>query len=254
VAEIERGAAMVTGASSGIGAATAARFASGGYAVVLVDIAEEGEEETARIRAAGGKARFVLADVSKTEEIAAAVEDCVAHYGRLDSLVNCAGTAGIGERLEALDESNFDQVMAVNVRGTMFAMRYAALAMKSVGSGGAIVNVASVAAMVGIEGQSTYAASKGAVVSATRVAALELGKFGIRVNVICPGMVLTKMMINSESFRSGIIEKAARRTPAGRLGNVDEIASTAFFLGTPTSGFITGAIVMADGGMSCGLY
>lgn len=246
----DRPAAVVTGAASGIGAATAARFAAAGYNVVMADLNPAGSEVAEGLRTDDADAIFTPVDVADPDQVLGAVELCTTEFGRIDSMVNCAGIDGAGEPLLEFSEDDFDRVMAVNAKGTMYGMRHAANAMTAAGHGGAIVNIASAAAMSGIRGLAVYSASKGAVVSATRVAALELGKLGIRVNAICPGMVRTGMMITSEVFDEEIINKTARRLPLKRVGEAPELAEVAFFLGSPASSFMTGSIVMVDGGMT----
>jgi NAD(P)-dependent dehydrogenase (short-subunit alcohol dehydrogenase family) len=233
-----------------MGAASAARFAAAGYAVILADLAEEGRRLADKLTGDGAEALFVRTDVSRSPEVADAVEAGLASFGRIDTLVNCAGIDGAGAPLLHFTEADFDRVIGVNTKGTMFAMQHAAAAMKEHGIQGAIVNISSAAATIGIHGLSVYSASKGAVVSLTRTAALELAKYGIRVNAICPGMVRTGMMANSALFDSEIMDKTARRTPAHRFGEANELAEAIFFLGSPASSFMTGSVVLVDGGLT----
>jgi NAD(P)-dependent dehydrogenase (short-subunit alcohol dehydrogenase family) len=248
--QTDRPTVLVTGGASGMGAASAARFVQAGYAVLLTDIAETGSDVAKELNATGATAAFVPADVSQPTEVANVVEACLANFGRIDTLVNCAGIDGAGEHLLDFTEEDFDRVMDVNIKGTMFAMQYAAAAMKEAGTRGAIVNVASIAATIGVMGLSVYSASKGAVVSATRTAALELGKYGIRVNAVCPGIVRTGMMANSEVFSAETLNKTAGRSPVRRIGEANELAETIYFLGSPLSSFTTGSVVAVDGGLS----
>jgi NAD(P)-dependent dehydrogenase (short-subunit alcohol dehydrogenase family) len=224
-------------------------FADNGYAVLALDVTPKGEAVAADIRARGREATFVRTDVSCSEEVGTAIRTGQDEFGRIDALVNCAGIDGTGGFVVDIDDDDLDRVLAVNLKGTIYTMQHAARAMRETG-GGSIVNVASAAAVVAVFKMGAYAASKGAVLALSRVAALELGRDNIRVNVICPGTVRTAMMDQSAVFDAEMLERHARRTPLKRFGEPSEIAHTALFLCSPGSAFMTGAAVMVDGGMT----
>jgi NAD(P)-dependent dehydrogenase (short-subunit alcohol dehydrogenase family) len=238
--------ALVTGAGSGIGRMSSLIFAAFGAAVVVADIATEGGEETVRrIRAAGGEATFVRADVSRAGEVAALVEAAVARYGRLDCAHNNAGILGpLGSLLDCPDEA-FEQLMAVNLRGVWHCLRAEIPAMLAHG-GGAIVNTASGAGLHGNHLMAAYSASKHGVVGLTRSAAQEFAGRGIRVNAVCPAAIETPMV--ERAFTPQLKEETAARYPIGRLGRAEEVAQAAVWLCSEAASFITGVALPVDGG------
>lgn len=244
---LEGRVAVVTGAGGGIGAATARRFAAEGAEVVLVDVAPDAAEQVAReITDTGGTAQVFAVDVADED----AVRAVFARTGRVDVLVNNAGIT-LNSSLLDTTVAQWDQVMAVNLRGTFLATRHAVPVM---GGTGAIVNIASVAALMAVTQTAAYTAAKGGVVALTRAAAAELGP-GIRVNCICPGTIRTGMPEEMLRRRGGGDPDAgaaltARKYLLGRLGEPGEIASTALFLAGPDSSFLTGAVIVADGGVT----
>lgn len=246
--------ALVTGAGSGIGRASAELFAAEGAAVAVVDLREEGAQQTvAAIEATGGRALALAADVTSAADIAAAVARAVAEFGRLDVVYNNAGVDSSGSVAEAAEE-NWDRCFAVNVKGTFLTSR-AAVPHLAAHRAGAIINQGSVAALVGIANFAAYCAAKGAVVSLTRSMAVDLAPLGIRVNVICPGTVFTPLMEPMLVARGGgDMEKGLALTvakyPIGRLGTPAEIARVALFLASDDAGFLTGSTIAADGGMT----
>lgn len=246
--------AIVTGAGSGIGAATARLFASEGARVGVADLrANAAEAVAAEIADAGGEAHALVGDVSTETGARGQVHGVLDAWGRLDVLYNNAGIDATGDIVDVAPE-DWQRCFAVNVTGTWLCSRYAVPAMEAAG-GGAIINQGSVAALVGIPRFSAYCAAKGAVVSLTRAMALDLAPRGIRVNCICPGTVLTPLMETMIRERGGgDLEKGVAMTvqkyPLGRLGNPEDIARVALFLASDDAAFVTGSIYAADGGMT----
>jgi len=239
--------AVITGAGGGIGSATAHALSREGAEVVLLDLDLAAAEVVAQqVKDAGGAARALACDVADESSVRTALED----VGRLDVLVNNAGLAHNAPLLETTVE-DWDRVLAVNLRGTFLMTKHGAPRM---GAGGAIVNIASVAALMAVTHASAYTAAKGGIVSLTRVAAAELAP-GIRVNCICPGTVRTAMpdeMLRRRGDGDADAGAAitARKYLSGRLGEPSEIASTVLFLAGPASSFLTGSVIVADGGVT----
>ena len=246
--------ALITGAGSGIGRAAAQLFASEGAGVAVVDLRGEAAEETAKtIRAAGGSAVAVEANVADAGDMQRMIEDVESTYGQLNVLYNNAGVDSRGS-VAVADEADWDRCLAVNAKGTFLCSRAAVPILERSGHG-SIVNQGSVAGLVGIPNFAAYCAAKGAVVSLTRNMAVDLAPRGIRVNVICPGTVFTPLMEPMLRARgNGDLEKGLALTtakyPVGRLGTPEEIARVALFLGCEDSSFLTGSVVTADGGMT----
>jgi NAD(P)-dependent dehydrogenase (short-subunit alcohol dehydrogenase family) len=242
--------ALVTGAGAGIGRATALKFAEEGARVVVSDI--KGHEETAElIKKAGGDASAVKADVSRTTEVNAMVAHAVATYGRLDCACNNAGIEGkIAPFLEQTDE-NFDRVIAVNLRSVFLCLRAEIGEMVKSG-GGAIVNLASIAGLIGFPGLSPYVASKHGINGLTKNAALEYSKLGVRVNSICPGGIDTRMLDSlADQATSGKMTSTQMMGPLhpiGRIGTPDEVAELIVWLCSPKASFMTGTNIPIDGG------
>lgn len=247
-------AALITGAGSGIGRAAARLFAREGAAVAAVDVNRETAAETARlIGAEGGTALPLRADVSQAGQIGEAVERAYAEFGRLDAVYNNAGVGSAGSVATA-EEADWDRCFAVNVKGTYLTSRAAIPRLREAG-GGAIVNQASVAALVGVAGIAAYCAAKGAVTSLTRSMAVDLAPDGIRVNALCPGTVHTPLMEPLLAERGGGdmelgLKLTTAKYPIGRLGQPMDIARAALFLASGEAGFITGAVFTVDGGMT----
>lgn len=250
--------AIITGAGSGIGLATAQRYAAEGAAVVCADLT--GAEAAAdAITAAGGRAIAVALDVSDlaaSEAMAAAALDA---FGAIDVLYANAGIAGTGSAADT-DPAVWDRVIAVNLTGVWYSMRAVLPAMQAAGRG-AIINQASIGGMVGIPGIAPYAAAKAGVIGLTRQAAVEFGPAGIRVNAIAPGTAPTPLVTATYEARAGLpagsdeeVAEALRTTltryPIGRLGTVEDIAALALFLGSDESSWITGVVHVIDGGMT----
>jgi NAD(P)-dependent dehydrogenase (short-subunit alcohol dehydrogenase family) len=245
--------ALVTGAGSGIGRAAAERFAAEGAAVAVVDRDAAAADQTAKaIVQAGGRALALQADVTVSAEITRACDTAADTFGGLDVLYNNAGIATTGTVADA-DESDWDRCFDVNVKGTFLTSR-AAIRYLSDG-GGAIVNQASIAALVGVRNLAAYCAAKGAVVALTRAMAVDLADRGIRVNALCPGTVATALMepLLRERGEGDIavgVARTATRYPIGRLGTPDEIAAAALYLASDDASFVTGTIFTVDGGMT----
>lgn len=232
--------AVVTGAGSGIGAATARLFAAEGASVAAIDLVVPDELRSVL----GASASFHIADVSDEDALAGAVDAAIERWGGLDALVNVAGIIGSGDELTKVAVEDFDRVLAVNTRGTFLGMKYAIPAMQDAG-GGSIINVASLAGLAASPGTPiAYAASKGAIVAMTKAAAVNYAASNIRVNSICPGLVDTPLLSLAPEQRA---QRAAEH-PLGRMGQPDEIARLALFLASDESSFSTGATFIADGG------
>jgi NAD(P)-dependent dehydrogenase (short-subunit alcohol dehydrogenase family) len=252
--QLEGRVALITGAGSGIGRAAAQRFAVEGCAVAVVDLAAPAAQETVdKIVADGGRAIACPANVTVDTEVRSAVERTVEAFGGLNVVYNNAGVNSSGSVADAT-EDDWDRCMGVNVKGTFLCSR-AAIPYLAASESAAIVNQASVAALVGIPNFAAYCAAKGAVVALTRSMAVDLAPRGIRVNVICPGTVFTPLMEPLLRARgNGDLEAGLAKTvvkyPIGRLGTPEEIASAALFLVSDQASFLTGSVLTADGGMT----
>lgn len=242
--------ALITGAASGIGLATARAFAACGARVVLADLpGEAGESEARALREAGAEAKFVPVDVADPQSATDMVAATVTAYGRLDCAINNAGiSGGAGPRLSIADYDlgNWRRVMSINLDGVFYCLRAELPAMLATG-GGAIVNMASILGSVGFATSSAYTASKHGVVGLTRVAALEYAQRNVRVNAIGPGFIETPMTAPVRSTDEGLAAITSQH-PIGRLGQADEIATLALFLCSDAASFITGAYYVDDGG------
>jgi len=241
---------LVTGAASGIGAASAAAFAAAGANVVLADVADDaGRTVTADILASGGRAEFEHVDVTSAAQVEALITGIVARHGRLDRAFNNAGIEEETTRLADGDEALFDRMLAINVKGVWLCMKHE-LAQMARQRRGSIVNTASVAGLVGAPKHAIYAASKHAVLGLTRSAAAEYGKLGVRVNAICPGVIRTPMFERALQRQLASAEAITAMHPVGRIGEVAEVANAVLFLSSDASPFITGHALTIDGGMT----
>jgi glucose 1-dehydrogenase len=240
--------AIVTGAANGIGFACARRLAADGAAVALADInAELGEAAAKQLRDEGARAIFVTTDVTRRTAIDALVNRAVDEFGRLDIMLNNAGVALTASILEMSDEI-FDRVLSTNLRSAFIGTQLAARQMVAAGRGGVIINMSSVNALLAIPGLAAYACSKGAMNQLTKVAAIELAAHNIRVVAIGPGTILTdlakKAVLGDDAGRRKILS----RTPLGRAGEPEEVASVASFLASDDASYITGQTIYPDGG------
>jgi NAD(P)-dependent dehydrogenase (short-subunit alcohol dehydrogenase family) len=238
---------LVTGATAGIGAATAAAFAAAGAHLILTGrTTAAGEDLAGRLRAGGARVKFVTGDVSKEESVRSWIAAALREFGRLDIAVNNAGVEGALGPVAEQTVDNFEHVFAINVRGLMLSLKHEIPAIAK--QGGAIVNVSSMVGDIGMAGASVYVASKHAVNGLTRCAALETARMGVRINAIAPGGVVTPMF---ERFTGGNKEMQtgfANAHPVGRLASPADIARTILFMASDDASLMTGSVVAVDGG------
>lgn len=239
--ELDGRVALVTGGARGQGAAEAKLFAREGATVVITDVLDEAGEKTAGELGC----EYLHLDVSSEDAWQAIVDDIVARHGRLDILMNNAGIFKPAQLLNTTTEM-WDQTVAINQTGVFFGMRTVARAMIAAGNGGSIINTSSIAGLEGGFGATAYVATKWAVTGMTKTAAKELGKHGIRVNSIHPGIIVTDMV---EDMVSGKEDKMISRQPIKRLGRPEDIAEMALFLASDRSSYCTGQAFTVDGGV-----
>jgi NAD(P)-dependent dehydrogenase (short-subunit alcohol dehydrogenase family) len=240
--------AIVTGASYGIGRATAVMFAIRGANVVLADWIEDPAHETVdAIKAAGGSCVFVKCDVSKSEDVDRLVQKTIDTYGRLDFAFNNAGVEGINAVAHECSEDNWDRTIAINLKGVWLCMRAQIPHMLRNGSG-VIVNCASIAGLRGFSGLPAYVASKHGVVGLTKAAALDYAAKGLRINVVCPGVIHTPMVDRVTHGDPGVEKQYAAMEPLGRMGKPEEIADAVMWLCADGAAFVTGVALPVDGG------
>jgi NAD(P)-dependent dehydrogenase (short-subunit alcohol dehydrogenase family) len=239
--EFEGKVAVVTGAASGIGRATALAYAREGGRVLVSDLNEAGAEETVgMIRAGGGEAAAIRTDVSRPEECEAMVARAVELYGRLDCACNNAGIGGEQAPVADVSVEGWNRVIAVNLSSVFYSMKYEIPAMLA-GGGGAIVNMASILGAVGFAGAAGYVAAKHGMVGLTKNAALECATQGVRVNAVGPAFIRTPLV-------AGLEDAVLPLHPMGRLGTPEEVADLVLFLSSGRASFITGSYYPVDGG------
>jgi meso-butanediol dehydrogenase / (S,S)-butanediol dehydrogenase / diacetyl reductase len=238
--------AVVTGAAQGIGRAIAERLLAQGAQVLCAD-----KNSSVHAVSAGhaDSAASMLVDVSKEADIISMIEAACKRWGRLDVLCNNAGTDGHSAVLPHCSAADFDFLMSVNLRSTFLGMKYAIPHMVE-GGGGSIINISSVAGLVGFETQSIYSASKSGIIGMTRAAALEYGPARVRVNAVCPGGVLTPLTEKFLAEAGDSLEKWMQKVPLRRFAEASEIASVVAFLAGDDASFITGAAIAVDGGFT----
>ncbi len=242
--------ALVTGGGSGIGRAASLAYAREGARVVVADVNVEGGEETVlQIKAAGGDAILVHADVSKPADTQAMVAAAVETFGSLDCAFNNAGISGGRERHLTADypEDDWDRVIAINLKGVWLCMKAEIPQMLKQG-GGAIVNTASIMGLIASPGSVAYMAAKHGVVGLTKAAALEYAAAGVRVNSVCPGYINTPLVRPLFDAQQGFEERVVSRHPLGRLGEPEEIAAAVIWLSSDAASFVTGHNMPVDGG------
>jgi NAD(P)-dependent dehydrogenase (short-subunit alcohol dehydrogenase family) len=242
--------AFVTGAANGIGRAAVQAFAREGADVVLADLSEEGMQETARVvEEAGGKALAVKCDVSRADEVRAALDKTTETFGRLDFAFNNAGVEQPVTPAADVTEEEWDRLIDIDLRGVFLCMKYEIPLMLRQG-GGAIVNTGSGAAVKGIAGQAAYCAAKFGMIGLTKAAALDYANSNIRVNAVCPGYVDTPMM---QRFTGGTPEgrqKVIDNVPAGRPATPEEIAAAVVWLCSDAAAYVVGHAMVIDGGQT----
>jgi len=243
--------AIVTGAASGIGRASAIAFAREGAKVVVADWNEQGQQTVNAIIAEGGEAFFVKADVAKESDIRRMIEDTIALWQRIDILFNNAGVVMV-KPLEQMTEDEWDRVMAINVKGAFLAIKHAVPHIRRIGGGGAILNTGSIGSFTGQLGTPVYSASKGAIALLTKSLALDYGRDRIRVNCICPGITDTAMLrehMGHEAEGEANIRARLSRVPTGEILSPEDVARAALYLVSDDSKGITGILHVIDGGL-----
>jgi NAD(P)-dependent dehydrogenase (short-subunit alcohol dehydrogenase family) len=241
--------ALVTGAASGIGRASALAFAQSGARVVVADVARDGAEETVRlVRSGGGEATFIEADVSRSGDVEGLVTATVETYGRLDCAHNNAGVLGMAADTADLPGEIWDRVTGVLLKGVWLCLKYELRQMLAQGAG-AIVNTSSVAGMRAGSWSPAYTASKWGVIGLTRRAAREVAARGIRVNAVCPGAIRTPMMEQGIAAMPGLEARFLAAEPVGRFGTPEEVGAAVVWLCSQAATFVTGVALPVDGGM-----
>jgi len=245
--------ALVTGGNAGIGKATAVAFAAAGARVVIAARrSAEGRQTAEEIQAKGGEAVFVETDVARPSDVEALVQKTVATYGRLDCAFNNAGVGG-GGLLHEFAETDWDRIVDINLKGVWLCMKYQIAQMLRQG-GGAIVNNSSAAGLVGFARSPAYAASKHGVIGLSKSAALQYVSHGIRINAICPGLIMTAMIERAFASGPGVKEWYESKQPMGRGGHPEDVARAVVWLCSEAASFVTGVAFPVDGGVLAGFW
>lgn len=250
--ELKEKIVIITGASSGIGYATAITMAKQGAIIIGVDIQEKaGTKLIDQIEELGGKAEFVKTNVSNWEEMQQLHQKVITDYGRIDIAINNAGIGNIPTPMIHTTNEDWDQVMAINANGVFYGMKLQVSQMLKQG-GGVIVNTASVAGLRGLPRSIAYAASKHAVVGMTKTASMEYAKKNIRINAICPAFTVTALFTPEmmDGLKEGLSEKLKKAIPMNRFGDVQEIADAILWLSSEKASFVNGLALPVDGGMT----
>lgn len=242
--------ALVTGGNSGIGRAIAQALAYEGAKVVIgARNITKGEDVVSQIQAAGGECTFVRTDVSRATDVDRLVQETIDRYGRLDCAVNNAGIEDVQKGFLEWSEEEFDQTIAINLKGIWLSMRYEIPHMLAQGAG-SIVNISSVAGLVGFPKLGPYVASKHGILGLTRSASIEFAASGVRVNTVCPGTIVTQMQEQAFANNPDLAEKVLSLTPMGRGGQPQECVGAVLWLCSDQSTFTSGIAVSVDGGWS----
>lgn len=240
--------AIITGSGSGIGRAIALKFAGAGYAVVINDVVRAaGESVLSEIQKEKGKGLFVLADVSDVSQVRSMFEEAKKSWGRVDVLVNNAGVPGTFSLIADMPDDTWQKTISIHLNGTFYCLREAAKLMMVAGFG-RIINIASIAGILGTVGSGEYGAAKAGIINLTRTAAKELGPYHITVNAIAPGMVGTPTNLKLKEKGSPFIEIAEKGTPTGRMTSPEEIAELVLFISSEAAGNMNGQVIRLDGG------
>jgi NAD(P)-dependent dehydrogenase (short-subunit alcohol dehydrogenase family) len=246
---LENKVTLITGASRGIGRATALAFAKAGSDIILTSRKVEDLEKVAsEIRGEGRRALVINAHLGKMEDVKKVADTAKAAFGKVDILINNAGTSPVFASFLESDERLWDTIMNLNVKGLFFLSQAVAKHMKELG-GGCIINVASTDGLLPEKDNGVYAISKAGVVMATKVMARELAPYNIRVNTLAPGFVHTKLLDSGLAERPGLEEQALLRIPMGRIGDPEDMVGTLVYLASDASRYVTGHTVIVDGGM-----